>query len=120
MVIKRKVLESVDSRTFFCTYACCQSICATTCKIVQSRPMMKQSGDGRRYPRNDAKTTDHDNAIYPFQGSPMKSRPPFICYTPSPAERRQTPIRSGQKLHAPHPCRDMNLLPFAGTGAPPR
>ena len=93
---------------------------STTGKEAQSHPSVKQTDDGYRYPHNNAKTTDHDNAIHPFQGSPMKSRPPFICYTPSPAERRQAPIRSGQKLHAPHPCRDMNLLPFAGTGAPPR
>ena len=82
--------------------------------------MLKQSGDGCRYPHNDAKTTDHDNAIYPFLGSPLKSRLPSIGCSPSPVGQQHAPIRSGQKLHAPHSCRDMNLLPFAGTGASPR
>lgn len=35
--------------------------------------MVKQSGDRCRYPHNNAKTTDYDNAIHPFLGSPMKS-----------------------------------------------
>ena len=82
--------------------------------------MVKQSGGGCRYPHNDAKTTDHDNAIHPFLGSPMKSRPSSIGCPPSPVGRLHAPIRSGQKLHAPPPCRDMNLLPFAGMGAPLR
>ena len=91
-----------------------------TGKNVQSRPMVKQSGDGCRYPRNNAKTTDHDNAIHPHQGSLLKSRLLSNGCPPPSVGRRHAPIRSGQKLHAPHSCRDMNLLPFAGTGAPPR
>ena len=75
-------------RGLFCAYPCCQSTCATTGKKAQSRPMVKQSGGGCRYPHNDAKTTDHDNAIYPFLGSPLKSRPPSIGCPPSPVGRR--------------------------------
>lgn len=88
---------------FSCIYLH-RTFCAITCKNAQSRPMVKQSGGGCRYPRNNAKTTNHDNATYPFQGSPMKSRPSSISCLPSPGWTTACPDQFG-----PEPARTPSL-----------